>query len=98
MPQTTPPENLKQVDAHFLKNIKPGDRLFHYPPAGDAQTSFAESASAKYTLYSVIGLPTEDDVTLLGSFDEKENPENFSRPGLLNGEWWYNGGLASSGK
>jgi hypothetical protein len=90
MQQMPDHENLKQVDAHFLKNIKVGDRLFHYPPVGDAQTSFAESPSAKYSLYSVIALPTEDDVTLIRSFDEKEKPENFSRPNLLGGDWWYN--------
>jgi hypothetical protein len=88
MTPTPDHENLKQVDAHFLKDLKVGDRLFHYPQAGDAETSFIESPSAKYTLYSVIGLPTEDDVTMIRSFDEKEKPESFSRNDLLDGQWW----------
>jgi hypothetical protein len=83
-------ESLKQVDAHFLKNIKVGDRLFHYPFHEDAEKSFEKSPSAEFTMYSVIGLPTDADIVLIGAFDETEKPQQYTKKSMLAGSWWYN--------
>ena len=83
-------ESLKQIDEKFLKSLKIGDRLFHYPPKGSGEESFQDSPSAEYTLYSVIDLPTETDLVLIRAFDEKEIRENMARSRLLAGDWWYN--------
>jgi hypothetical protein len=79
----------RPLDKKFLKSLKVGDRLFHYPNQGDVKSSFDESAPAKYTLYSVIDLPTNDEVTVLGSFDQQGKKKVISREELLNGEWWH---------
>jgi hypothetical protein len=71
-------ESLKQVDAHFLKNIRVGDRVFQQSP------------SIEFTMYSVIGLPTDADLILMGAFDENEEPQQFTRKSMLAGDWWYN--------
>ena len=83
-------ESLKQVDEQFLKKIKVGDRLFHYPQKGTAERSFEESPSAEYSLYSVIDLPDETHIVMLRAFDENETREKFSRTKLLAGDWWHN--------
>lgn len=75
------------LDEKFLKSIKEGDRLFHYPHKGNIPSS-QESNIAEYILYSVIDLPTENDVTLLGAFDLQERKKIISRRDLLNGQWW----------
>ena len=81
---------LKPVDKTFLEKAKPGSRLFHFPRTGDAEASFEKSPSAEYTLYSVIEIPTEKDLTLVRAFDKKEVKKNFSREELTAGDWWYN--------
>lgn len=81
--------NLKPVNKNFIDHLHPGDRLFHYPRKGNAEQSFAQSPSAEYTLFSVIDLPTEDDVVLLRAFDKEEEKQQFSRSALLAGDWWY---------
>jgi hypothetical protein len=89
MSSKTDSPDLQQIDKIFLKDLSIGDRLFHYPPKGDADSSFRESPSAEYTLYTVIDLPTTDDIVLLRAFDEKEEKKNFSRSEILSGDWWY---------
>ena len=51
---------LVPVDDRFLKRLQVGDRLFYF------------SAPEDYTLYSVVDLPAEQEVVLLGAFDEAE--------------------------
>ena len=79
----------KLVNRSFLDQLRVGSRLFHYPTKGDAAASFEKSPSVEYTLYSVIDLPTVDEVVLLGLFDQQEKKKAVSRDDLLNGEWWY---------
>ena len=86
-PKTPPPV---PVDPSFVKHLQVGSRLFHYPSKGSPEKSFTESPSAEYTLYSVIDLPTEDDVVMVKAFDEKEERHNFSKKDLLSGDWWHN--------
>jgi hypothetical protein len=81
---------LQPVDEGFLQRLQPGAHLFHYPRQGDANTSFRKSPSAEYTMYSVIDVPTENDIVLTRSFDEKEEKRSYTRDDLLAGEWWYN--------
>jgi hypothetical protein len=80
---------LKPVDKAFLEHIHPGSRLFHFPRTGDAETSFEKSPPAAYTLYSVIEIPTDKDLTLIRAFDKKEVKKIFSREELTAGDWWY---------
>ena len=86
----TDTEALLPVDEHFLQRLMPGSHLFHYPRVGDAATSFRKSPSAEYTMYSVIEVPTENDIVLTRAFDEKEEKRSYTRDELLAGEWWYN--------
>ena len=86
MAKVSPP---KRVDRSFLDQLRVGSRLFHYPANGDATSSFEKSASVEHTLYSVIDLPTVDEVVLLGLFDQQEKKKAVTRDELLNGEWWY---------
>ncbi|HMH22165.1 MAG TPA: hypothetical protein VK563_10325 [Puia sp.] len=89
--EKSPATDLRLADHSYIDNLKVGDRLFHFPRRGDAERSFRESPSAEHTLYSVIGLPDEQDVTLIMAFDKKESRKNFSRDELLSsGDWWYN--------
>jgi hypothetical protein len=81
---------LLPVDENFLQKLLPGTHLFHYPRQGDAGTSFSKSPSAEYTMYSVIDVPTEDDIVLTRSFDQTEAKKLYSRDDLITGEWWYN--------
>lgn len=78
---------LHPLDEKFLKSIKEGDRLFYYPDKGGLQSG-QEINVAEYTLYSVIDLPTENEVTLLGAFDLQEKRKIIARRDLLNGRWW----------
>jgi hypothetical protein len=81
---------LKQVDQVFLDSLRIGDRLFHYPPKGNAEKSFKKSPSAEQTLYSVIEIPTEKDIILIGAFDKEETKRSYEPSELLSGDWWYN--------
>ncbi|HVU53746.1 MAG TPA: hypothetical protein VHD83_01770 [Puia sp.] len=81
---------LQPVDENFLQQVRVGAHLFHYPRQGDANTSFKKSPSAEYTMYSVIDVPTENDIVLTRSFDEKEEKKSYTWDDLLAGEWWYN--------
>ncbi len=90
MPSTSDAAALKQVDKVFLDSLRVGDRLFHYPPKGNAAESFEKSPSAQYTLYSVIGIPTEKDIILSRAFDEEEAKRSYDPSELLSGDWWYN--------
>jgi hypothetical protein len=69
---------LVPVDDRFLKRLKVGDRLFYFSTPDD------------YTLYSVVDLPTEQDVVLLGAFDEAEKKTKLTHAELLSGGWKYN--------
>ena len=89
---------LMPVDEGFLERLLPGTHLFHYPRQGNATTSFQKSPSAEYTMYSVVDVPTEDDIVLIRSFDEQERKKAFARDDLLSGEWWYNPGTLQRGK
>ena len=80
---------LQPVNEHFLQQLRPGAHLFHYPRQGDAATSFQKSPSAEYTMYSVLDVPTDNDIILSRSFDEKEAKKSYTRDELLAGEWWY---------
>ena len=77
------------VDSSFIKNIHIGSQLFHYPHEKSPNKSFAESPSPEETLYSVIDLPTADDVVMVKAFDPSEKKHIFSRAELLSGEWWH---------
>jgi hypothetical protein len=77
------------VDAAFLKKIHIGSQLFHYPNKGSAGNSFTQSGSPEETLYSVIDLPTTDDVVMVKAFDPAEKKHNFSKRELLSGDWWH---------
>lgn len=81
---------LQPVDEGFLERLAPGMHLFHYPRQGDAARSFSKSPSAEYTMYSVLDIPTENDIVLTRSFDEKEKKVSYTWDDLLAGEWWYN--------
>ena len=81
---------LKQIDKTFLRTLKIGDRLFHYPTKGNAAESFEESPSAEYMLYSVIDIPGKNEITLIGTFDEGEIKRSYDPSELLSGAWWYN--------
>lgn len=81
---------LLPVDEGFLERLMPGTHLFHYPRQGDDKTSFKKSPSAEYTMYSVVDVPTENDIVLMRSFDEKEAKRSYTWDDLLAGEWWYN--------
>jgi hypothetical protein len=81
---------LQPVDEGFLQRVQPGTHLFHYSRQGDAKTSFRKSPSAEYTMYSVIDVPTENDIVMSRSFDEKEKKKSYTWDDLLAGEWWYN--------
>ena len=83
-------QTLLPVDKHFLLHLRSGAHLFHYPRQGDAETSFQKSPSAEYTLYSVIDVPTGNEVILARSFDKTEVRKSYTREELLAGEWWYN--------
>jgi hypothetical protein len=77
------------MDASFIKKIHIGSQLFHYPQKKSPHNSFAESPSPEETLYSVIDLPTADDVVMVKAFDPSEQRHSFSRADLLSGEWWH---------
>lgn len=89
---------LVPVDENFLQRILPGTHLFHFPRQGDAKTSLSKSPSAEYTMYSVIDVPTENDIVLTRSFDEKEGKKLYTLDDLLAGEWWYNPETLQRGK
>ena len=76
------------VDASFIKKIHIGSQLFHYPHKKSPDNSSAQSLSPEETLYSVIDLPTADDVVMVKAFDPSEQRHSFSRTDLLSGEWW----------
>ena len=88
-PQARP--DLIPVDKAFLTGLRRGDRLFHFARKGNAEQSFATSPSAEETLYSVIDLPSEDEVVLLRAFDKDEQKHSFSHADLLAGDWWRAG-------
>jgi len=96
IPDTDPisqaPDNgdLQPVDVNYLQQLRIGAHLFHYPWQGDAATSFKKSPSAEYTMYSVVDVPTENDIVLTRSFDEQEEKKSYTWDDLLAGEWWYN--------
>ena len=94
----TDTEALLPVDENFLQRLMPGSHLFHYPRVGDAEKSFRKSPSAEYTMYSVIDVPTENDIVLTRAFDQKEEKRSYTRDDLLAGEWWYNPETLQRGK
>jgi hypothetical protein len=75
MKHSSDPSPLVPVDARFLGRLKAGDRLFHF------------SSADNYTLYSVVELSTEQEVILLGAFDEAEKKKRVTHAQLLSGEW-----------
>jgi hypothetical protein len=89
-PSSPHADALQPVDENFLQQLRIGAHLFHYPRRGDAATSFRKSASAEYTMYSVVDVPTENDIVLTRAFDEKEGKKSYTWDDLLGGEWWYN--------
>ena len=68
---------LVPVDDRFLKRLQVGDRLFYF------------SAPDDYVLYSVVDLPAEREVVLLGAFDEAEKKKKLTHADLLSGAWKY---------
>jgi hypothetical protein len=70
---TTSP--LIPVDDRFLQRLQVGDRLFYF------------SAPNDYTLYSVVDLPAEGEVVLLGAFDKAEKKKKLTHADLLSGAW-----------
>jgi len=49
-------------------------------------------------MYSVVDVPTENDIVLTRAFDRKEEKESYTRDDLLAGEWWYNPETLQRGK
>ncbi|MHA4812604.1 hypothetical protein ACX0G9_31210 [Flavitalea flava] len=76
------------LDKTYVEHLRVGDRLFHYPPRGNDETSFKKSPSPEYSLYSVIDLPAEDVIVMVRAFDTGEEKQQFSRSDLLSGQWW----------
>jgi hypothetical protein len=68
---------LVPVDNSFLQRLQVGDRLFYF------------SAPDDYILYSVVDMPTKQEVVLLGAFDEAEKKKKLTRAELLSGAWKY---------
>ena len=68
---------LLPVDDRFLQRLKVGDRLFYFSTPDD------------YILYSVVDLPTKQEVVLLGAFDEAEKKKRLMHTELLSGAWKY---------
>lgn len=68
---------LAPVDDRLLKRLQVGDRLFYF------------SAPDDYVLYSVVDLPAEREVVLLGAFDETEKKKKVTHADLLSGAWKY---------